>query len=46
MRSTARSLDYLAYGLQLRDRSLGISKSVIKLVGDRGPGEVLETEEA
>jgi hypothetical protein len=40
MRSTARSLDYFAYGLQVHDRASGISRAIVKAVGDQEPGDL------
>jgi hypothetical protein len=44
-RAIARSLDYLAYGPQVQRRAPGIANSVIKTIGDRKPGDVVETTE-
>lgn len=43
MRSVARTLDYLAYGLQLRDRATKISGAILEIVGDQLPSESVET---
>jgi hypothetical protein len=40
MRSTARGLDYFAYGLQVRGRASGISRAIMKSVGDQEPGDL------
>ena len=39
MRSAARNLDYFAYGPQVSDSAAEISKSIMKLVGDREVGD-------
>jgi hypothetical protein len=43
LKSTARSLDYFAYGPQLQQLGPRIGMEVMKLVGDREPGEMGET---
>lgn len=43
LRSTARDLDYFAYGLQLREFGPRIGKAIIKLIGDREAGDIRET---
>jgi hypothetical protein len=45
LRSTARNLDYLAYGADIGLRSRGISKAIIKAIGDQEAGDVLESSE-
>jgi Putative DNA-binding domain len=46
LRSTARELDYFAYGLQVHDKGPSIGRQIIKAVGGREPGDapVLEKE--
>ncbi len=43
--STARNLDYLAYGQEIQKRASAITKAVIKIVGDRKAGDIVETKE-
>jgi hypothetical protein len=43
LRSTARNLDYLAYGLQLRELGPRIGKATMKLIGDGEAGDLGET---
>lgn len=43
--SIARSLDYLAHGPEVQRRAASIFKAVIKIVGNRKAGDVVETEE-
>jgi hypothetical protein len=43
MRSTARNLDYLAYGSEIRKRATGISDSIQRAVGDEEVGEFKDT---
>jgi hypothetical protein len=45
-RSTARDLDYLAYGLEVEKRASALSEALIDAIGDRPPGEALESTEA
>lgn len=45
LRTTARNLDYLAYGLGVRSRSKTISKAITKTIGDREAGDVTESPE-
>jgi hypothetical protein len=45
LRSAARNLDYLAYGGDIGLRSRGISKAIIKAIGDQEAGDVLESSE-
>jgi len=42
MRSTARDLDYLAYGPQLRESGNEIGRAIVNLVGDREAGDLGE----
>jgi hypothetical protein len=46
MRPAARALDYFAYGLQVRNRAPGISRAIIRAVGDQEPGDLGETTTA
>lgn len=43
MRATARSLDYFAYGPRLQEVGPRIGEEIMKLVGDREPGEPGQT---
>jgi hypothetical protein len=43
LRSTARNLDYFAYGLQLQELGPRIGTAIMKLIGDCEPGELGET---
>ena len=40
LRSTARDLDYFAYGLQLREVGPKVGKATMKLIGDREAGDM------
>jgi len=44
-RSVARNLDYIAYGPEIQRRAVQISKAVVKTVGERKPGDVVETRD-
>jgi hypothetical protein len=44
-RPIARNLDFLAYGREVQRRAPAISKAVIRIVGDRKAGDVVETAE-
>jgi hypothetical protein len=44
-RPIARNLDFLAYGREVQRRAPAISKAVIRIVGDRKAGDVVETTE-
>ena len=39
LRTVARTLDYLAYGLELSNRSLALSEALMDAIGDRLPGD-------
>jgi hypothetical protein len=39
-RSLARSLDFIAYGPEVQKRSPSIVKAIIKIIGDRKPGDM------
>ena len=41
----ARDLDYLAHGSEVQSRAAGITKQVIKIIGDRKAGDIIETTE-
>ena len=43
-RSIARNLDYLTYGTAIQKCAIKLTKSVIKTVGDRKAGDVIELE--
>jgi Putative DNA-binding domain len=43
LRSTARNLDYFAYGPQLRELGPRIGKAITKMIGDREAGDLGET---
>ena len=43
--STARDLDYLAYGQEIQNRASAISKGVIEIVGDRKAGDTRQSKE-
>jgi hypothetical protein len=43
LRSTARNLDYLAYGLLVRDRAKDIGDAIIELIGDQEAGDLGES---
>jgi hypothetical protein len=45
VRTAARSLDYIAYGLQLQNQAASIARAMTKVVGDREVGDVLELVE-
>jgi hypothetical protein len=45
-RAVARNLDYIAYGPDFQRRAPKIVKSVIKTIGERAAGDVLDTSEA
>lgn len=42
LRSTARNLDYFAYGLEIKKRSPKISKAIIKEIGEQKAGDFAE----
>jgi hypothetical protein len=44
--SMARNLDYLAHGPEVQRRASAITKAVIKIVGDRQAGDIIETKES
>lgn len=44
-RSVARNLDYLAYGLIVRERGKAISEAIMGKIGDEQIGELIETRE-
>ena len=44
--SMARNLDYLAHGPEVQRRTSAITKAVIKIVGDRQAGDIIETKES
>jgi len=39
LRTVARTLDYLAYGLELSNRALALSEALMDAIGDRLPGD-------
>lgn len=43
--SLARDLDYLAYWTDIQRRSSAISQEFFGIVGNRKPGEIIETKE-
>lgn len=45
MRSVARTLDYFAYGLQVRDRAPAIAGAIKKAIGNRQAGDLVGTAE-
>lgn len=45
-RPVARDVDYLAYGAMMQRRAEEIAKGVIKIIGERKPGDVTEATEA
>ncbi|MCI0590592.1 MAG: hypothetical protein L0Y67_03165 [Gammaproteobacteria bacterium] len=45
-RSVARNLDFFAYGAELQRLGSSITKDVIRLVGARKPGDVVETSKS
>ena len=45
LRSTARSLDYLAYGAEMRARGPNIAGAMFKAVGDQEAGNVTDSAE-
>jgi len=45
-REVARSLDYFAYGAELQARASQIARGVIKEVGDRQAGDVIEVADS
>jgi len=45
LRSTARNLDYLAYGGEVRKRSAQIAKAIIEQVGDQKAANVAEQQD-
>jgi hypothetical protein len=45
LRSTARNLDYLAYGGEVERRSAQITKAIIKQVGDQQAGDMEEDKD-
>lgn len=45
-RAIARSLDYFAYGAELQARASQIARGVIKAVGDRQAGDVIEVADS
>ena len=45
-KTIARNLDYLAYGHELIKRAPQIASSVIRVVGDREAGDLVETDDA
>jgi hypothetical protein len=46
LRTTARELDYFAYGLEVRDRGPAISKAITGAIGSREPGDAIENATA
>jgi len=44
--SLARDLDYLAHGPEVQVRASAIIKAVIKIVGDRKAGDIIEIKES
>jgi len=42
LRSTARILDYFAYGLQIRERSTSLTRAIIREIGQQQSGELTE----
>jgi len=42
LRATARTLDYISYGLNVVSRSGEISKAIVNAIGDREAGEMAE----
>jgi hypothetical protein len=44
-RAIARNLDYLAYGPHVQRRAPGIANGVIKTIGNRKPGDLVEPME-
>jgi hypothetical protein len=44
--STARNLDYLAYGQEIQKRASAITKAVIRIVGNRKAGDIVVTNES
>lgn len=45
LRSVARELDYVAYGLEVQKRALKIAKAITKAIGDQEAGDPAETTE-
>jgi Putative DNA-binding domain len=44
-RTTARNLDYLAYGPEIRNRATTLSNTIINTIGDQQVGELADTSE-
>jgi len=43
LRSTARTLDYFAYGAQVNERARTIGRAIVKAVGDQEAGDLIGT---
>ena len=41
-RTSARNLDYLAYGIEIQQRSQNIAKAIFKAIGDQKAGDLID----